>query len=599
MGIESIGGMMSSRRNLLTGLATAIGRPSTVSMHRPGKDVLFDMSKAGEAPSAVPPDRIGWLNKTTYGFTTADDAAFNALPGANNDAKWTAWVAQQLSPTTISDSACDTRLAAAGYTTLGKTLQQLWSGHEQVTNNSFVRMLPINETEAATIVRALYSKRQLFERVANFWHDHFNVFGWDYDCGPVFVHYDRDVIRANALGNFRTLLEAVATSTAMQIYLDNKSSRGADFNENFAREMIELHTLGVENYFGPTDPFSVPCVNPSVLETEVICPGSFPAGYVDNDVYEAAASLTGWTIKDGYWQYPDDDDGTFLYRPDWHDRRNKIFNGLYIPPDNQPAMQDGRDVFDRLVAHPGTAKHIATKLCRRFVGDTPSAALVASVAQDFTTYISAPDQIKRMLQTILLSNEFKQTWGAGMKRPFEATMGALRAIGGNYTPQPDNTNNWTTSEEFSNYLQQTGHRPFYWGPPNGYPDRQGAWSSTGTLAMTMKTLARLPEFTVNRNVSNSPYLADILGQTQAAFPTASTRTAATIMGYWCDRIFGYRPEPAYGVATQFLRQNATASEAINIDADTWNGNSLKLHYSQQRLRSAVSLLFLNPDFLRR
>ena len=112
-------------------------------------------------------------------------------------------------------------------------MQQLWADHESVTNNSFIRMLPINETEAATIVRALYSKRQLFERVTNFWHDHFNVFGWDYDCGPVFVHYDRDVIRANALGNFRTMLEAVATSTAMQIFLDNKSSRGADFNENY------------------------------------------------------------------------------------------------------------------------------------------------------------------------------------------------------------------------------------------------------------------------------------------------------------------------------------------------------------------------------
>ncbi len=590
--------VFAARRSLTAALRAVIGldAPGAIpDMHRPGKPAIAAPEAPGEMPSAthaVPPDWVGWLCKATYGFSTAEGSAFLALPG-DGDQKWNAWVEQQLNPAAIVDTDCTNRINAAGYVTLGKSLTQLWTDHVRADPPYYTRILPAAESECATIVRAIYSKRQLYERMVNFWHDHFSVFGFDYDIAPVFVHYDRDVIRPNALGNFRAMLEQVATSTAMQLYLDNYASRGADFNENYARELIELHTLGVGNYYGPTPPFDVPC-----LTTSIHCPGSMPAGYVDNDVYEAAAALTGWTIKNGYWQYPNDNDGGFIYRADWHDRRNKIFMGLYIPPNNQPAMQDARTVFDRLVAHPGTAKHIAAKLCRRFVGDTPSQALIDAVALDFSANITAPDQIARMLRTILTSTEFKTRWGGGMKRPFEMTMGALRGLAANFTPRPDNTSAWTLTERFVSQMQLCGHRSFYWSPPNGYPDRQAAWASTGSLAMTLKMLSWLPEMRVN-NDNASAFVSDIVAQTLAAFPTASTRTAGAIIGYWCDRLFSYRPEPVYGVVTSFLQQNATAGEAINITTDGWNANNLKLHYTQSRLRTAVGMILMSADYFRR
>lgn len=589
--------VLSARRSLFGMLRAAVGLDGSpvADMHRPGKapiaTAVADPDAPPEVDFATPPDRVRWLNKTTFGYSTPLDAEFLGLAGATMDAKWQTWLDQQLNPAAITDTDCTNRLAAGGFTTLAKTLPQLWSQH--VVSDYYTRMLPAYETECATIIRAVYSKRQLFERMVNFWHDHFSVFGFDYDIAPILVHYDRDVIRPNAFGNFRTMLEQVATSTAMQLYLDNYASRGADFNENYARELIELHTLGVGNYFGPNPPFDVPC-----LTTTIHCPGSVPAGYVDNDVYEAAAALTGWTIKNGYWQYPNDNDGTFVYRADWHDRRNKIFLGLYIPPNNQPAMADGHAVFDRLVAHPGTAKFIATKMCRRFVGDAPSQTLVDAVALDFANNLAAPDQIARMLRTILASNEFKSAWGLGMKRPFEMTMAGLRGLQANFAPRPDNTSSWTLTERFVYQLQLCGHRAFYWSPPNGYPDRQTAWASTGALAMTLKMLSWLPEMRVN-NDSASTLVGDIVAQTEAAFPTTSARTAGAIMGYWCDRLLGYRPEPTYGVATAFLQQNATAGEAINITTDTWNGNSLKLHYTQQRLRTAVGMVLMSADNFRR
>ncbi len=542
------------------------------------------------AQASQPPAAVRWLSKATFGFTQADLAAFNAL-GSNDEARWTAWITQQMNPNAISDSACNNRINGAGYSTLGKSIQQLWNDHHENPADYFERLLPLYETEAATIIRATYSKRQLFERMVGFWHDHFSVYGADYDCAPVFVQYDRDVIRTHALGNFRTLLGAVARSTAMQYYLDNYASKGANFNENYGRELIELHTLGVENYYGPGDPFEVPCLG----FTDIHCEGSFPAGYVDNDVYEAAAALTGWSIKNGNWEYPNDNDGSFVYRASWHQHTNKFFLGRYLPA-NQPAMMDGEQVFDRLCEHPGTARHIAAKLCRRFVGENVSDTLLDSVATDFSNHLADDDQIAVMLHTILQSAEFKGTWGTGMKRPLESTVAALRALNANFTPTPDNTNNWTTTEEFFGRLQQAGHRPFRWPPPNGYPDSMKAWASTGALAMTLKLLARIPEMHSDNSNESSPLLADVVAQTLSA---VGNPTGANIVNYWCDRVLGWRPQPVTDQVTAFMQQNASAGESLEIGTDEWHSDDLKRHYVQSRLRTAVSMLLMNPQFLNR
>lgn len=580
---------LAARRCFFTALSATVGRPQA-GMRRTGKAAT---AVTPNVPFAVtPPAPVRWLQKATFGYSAQARAGFDARPGANDDARWQNWVDWQLNPSAIADAACEARIASGDFTTLDKTLTQLWTEHHAADDYT-VRMLPIAEAECTTTIRAVYSERQLFEELVDFWHDHFSVFGWDYDGGPLFPDFDRG-LRANAFGNFRQMLEQVCRSTTMMYSLDLYASTRSGPNENYARELLELHTLGAEHYFGPTDPLSVPC-----LDSDIHCEGGFPQGYVDNDVYEAAAALTGWTIRDGNWQFPADDDGGFVYRSEWHDRRNKIFLGRYIPPD-QPAMQDGLDVFDRLCAHPNTARHVVGKLCRRFVGDNPPSALVESAAALFTAQAGAPDQIAQVLRTILVSDAFKSAWGGKVKRPFNSFAGALRALGADFTPTTrDYPDQWPTADELASRLQQTGHRLFFWPAPNGYPDQASAWSSTGALAMSWKLLTRLT--TIRQQVGyieTYPYVADVVAQTNAAIASAG-RSANAIVDYWCDRLFGFRPEPVRGKAVDFLRQNATADEALDLEHNDWDANDLKKHYAQDRLRSTVALMLCSPDFFAR
>ncbi len=596
---------IASRRRLFGGLLASAGlgdADAALARRRPGRHGL-QKADLPQSPSALtfPPPAARWLTRATHGYTQPEHAAFIAL-GGTDDARWAAWVAQQLDPASIADSDCDARLASAGYTTLGKSLQQLWADHHSVTNNYFLRMLPANEVDCATIIRQTYSKRQLYEIMVGFWHDHFSVFGWDYDGGPVFPHYDRDVIRPNAFGNFRTLLETVGKSTTMMYFLDLYASTNEGPNENYARELLELHTLGVENYAGvllPDDP-------------------SLPIGmsgdgqpvrlkYVDNDVYEAARALTGWTIKNGHWEYPAEDDGTYVYRLDWHDRFNKYFLNRYFPQSQTDNGADGRKVFDILAAHPGTAKFIARKLCRRFVGDNPGGALVDSVATVFQQNWQAPDQIAQVVGTILTSDEFKSSWGTKMKRPAMSAISALRGLGADFTPRPDNNGSvWSTTEEFMSRVQGTGNRLFYWPAPDGYPDTQQAWSGSSALGMTFRMLARIPEMHAVNGDNATPFLADVQAQCIALFPDPAQRTADTLINHWCDRLYGYRPEPTRTTVVNFLRQNAAANAPLDIVTDndnnhtgTWNINDLSKHYTIARLRTAIALLLCSPEFLRR
>lgn len=594
-------GFFAPRRHLFAALAGAVGLADAVpqSMRRAGNAQVdtglvdaADTATAKAAPQpnlSTPPAVTRWLTKATFGVAPTDIAAFNAL-GGNDDARWTAWVERQLVPGAIDDSACDARVASAGFTTLGKTVQQLWADHRSQTSNYYLRMLPFSEIECMTLIRQTYSQRQLAETLADFWHDHFSVFGTDYDGGPVFVPFDRDVIRPNVLGNFRAMLESVAKSTTMMYYLDLYSSTRAGPNENFARELFELHTLGAENYGGVLFPD-----DPSLGIGQLADGSSIRLKYVDNDVYEATSALTGWTLKNGHWQFPTENDGTFTYRDDWHDQYNKYVLNRYFPAYRHQA--DGTKLFDILAAHPGTARYVCGKLVRRFVDDAPPPALVAAAAQTFMDNWQAPDQIARVVRVILNSAEFKTAWGSRMRRPAVATVAALRSLGANFTPAPDNTSAWTTTEEFLGRLQQTGNRLFFWPAPNGYPDKQVAWASSGALGMTFRLLARLTEMRTVNGQASSPFLADVVAQTATALP-GTNFTAQNIAGFWCDRLLGYRPEPVFSVATNFMRQNVTATTQL-LNDENWNGPILSRHYNQSRLRTMVALILCSPEFLRR
>lgn len=517
------------------------------------------------------------LAKMGYGHSPEDLAVFHN-GGSHDTQRLQAWIESQLDWASIDDTAVESRLDSAGYQTLGKSLPQLWADHVLGDPPYAVRMQPAFETQRAAFVRAVHSRRQLRELVVEFWHNHFNVFGTDFSIGPVLAHYDRDVIRANAMGNFRDMLEAVARSTAMLYYLDNISNTRNGPNENFARELLELHTLGAENYLGLMNPFEVP---PDPTDP------TYPIGYTDIDVYETAAAFTGWSARNGHWQYPGENDGTFVYRAAWHDQGPKFVLGMFLYPE-QPALQDGHDVLDRLASHPGTARFVCRKLVRRLVSDSPPEALVDSAAQVFRQHWRSSDQITRVLRHILGSEHFAKTWGQKQRRPFEVTVAAMRAVGTDFTMRLDNA----ASDGLMWLYGFTGHLPFGWPAPNGYPDASTAWSGSNALAMSWRVLNHLPE----RDDGG----ARILPVVEITRSQVGTWTASALVDFWTARLLG-RPLPSSRRESllQFMAQNGDPQTYVITDNDEWAASDLKRHYNHQRLRTMVSLLLASPEFFER
>lgn len=517
------------------------------------------------------------LGNMSYGATPESLAQFQAL-GDNDLQRLANWVDWQLDWNAIDDGALQARLDAGGYTTLDKSLAALWADHVAADPPWAVRMRPAWEVQRAAVVRATHSRRQLREMTVNFWHDHFNVTATDFVPGPVYVHYDRDVIRRHALGNFRAMLEAVATSPAMLYYLDNVSNTRAGPNENWARELMELHTLGTANYLGFTDPFEVP---PDPDDA------SYPSGYTDIDVYETAAAFTGWTVANGHWQYPDDNDGRFVYRQAWHDAGPKFVLGKLLNPE-QPAMKDGRDILDRLASHPAVARNICSKLIRRFIDDTPPPALVAGAAAVFRQHWQSADQIVHVLRYILNSDAMYRAWGLKSRRPFEAVAAAMRTTGSDWTLRIDHDR----SNEFMWRLGFTGHEPYAWPAPNGYPDTGLAWAGANSFAMTWKMLN---------------WLTDTSDGNQALLPILSISrdevpqwTATRLVDYWCRSLLGYLPAAQRRqTLIAFMAQNGDPANYLIADDDSWSGRDLKAHYNHQRLTSMVSLILMSPEFLSR
>lgn len=543
-----------------------------------GAPSLGRLSQAELLTLPRPPFAVRMLNQLSWGPTRESIAEFEAM-GGNDLQRLRNWVDWQLAWSAIDDSAVDARLASAGYVTLGKPLTQLWSEHAAVTDDYELRMRPAREVQRATFVRAVFSRRQLLERMVEFWHDHFNVTCTDYSAGPVYAHYHRDVIRAHALGNFRAMLEDVARSTAMMYYLDNIANTRSGPNENFARELLELHTLGAMHYLGFTDPFQVP---PDPDDA------NYPAGYTDIDVYETAAAFTGWSVKNGHWQFPSENDGTFVYRQMWHDAGPKFVLGRLLNPE-QPAMKDGRDILDRLASHPGTARFVCTKLIRRFVTDAPPAALVRSAAAVFRAHWQAPDQIARVMRHILTSDAMYNAWGQKQKRPIEAVVAALRASGSGLTLRVGHNR----SNELMWKLGFTGHLPYEWPAPNGYPDRAQDWSGANTYAMTWELLGWLTEAKEDDGTPLLPIL-------QISRSEVPTWTASALVDYWCRRLLGYLPDPSRRqTLIRFMAQNGDPDGYVIGDTETWVSGDLKRHYNQSRLRSMVALILMSPEFMSR
>jgi uncharacterized protein (DUF1800 family) len=392
------------------------------------------------------------------------------------------WLAEQLKPPAEDD--CTARIAAArlrlkylskapeaevdedrSLAVVAQPIEQLWKMvGSAVPNNerTFVR----TAVAAATLLRAVHSRWQLREVMADFWHNHFNVNAiGDSLIAVALPAYDREVIRRHALGNFRDMLEAVASSAAMQIYLNNRSSRGGAANENYARELFELHTLGRPAYLNAL--YNRWRDVPGALDSR-------PLGYIDEDVYEAARAFTGWTIEDGAGglgggrRLPAT--GKFTYVETWHDNYQKRVLASEFDP-YRPPLADGRRVLDLVADHPATARYVCGKLCRRLVSDTPDAAVVAAAMQAFTEARRKPDQIARTVAAIAGSDAFRRSAGSKVKRPLELYASFSRATGIDVMP----------TQGLLGEVDNGGQRLFGWGPPTGHPDDNDYWLSSNAM----------------------------------------------------------------------------------------------------------------------
>lgn len=553
--------LLPDRRELLrkAGFPLRNAAAFAINPNLPSVKSARPMRRSGRRPSSKtlptpPAAAVIALNRLAFGPRPGDVAQFNNL-GGTDEARLTAYIDQQINPSSINDSACDARLSAAGYTTLNKSQAQLWQDHVVSDPPWQVRTQPLQEIERAAFLRAVHSRRQLLEVLADFWHNHFNVYAWEYWIAPLWVHWDRDVIRANALGNFRQMLQGVATSPEMLYYLDNYTSTNAGPNENFARELIELHTLGAENYLGV------------MMQDDVPTDGDGrPVGYVDEDVFEATRCLTGWTI--------DFDTGLFEYRDDWHDRFQKHVLGDHYPSD-QPPMEDGQDLLDALASHPGTGRYIARKLCRRFISDDPPQNVVDAAADVFNQNVEAADQLAQVVRTIVLSDEFLTTWGEKIKRPFEIATSCLRATEAEFT--------WSLDESAAGSLfwmyEQASQPLFSWRSPDGFSDVKEAWKSTTPRVGTWRFVNWLID-----EEENDTFYADVVARTPAGI-----RSATALADFWIFRILGRAaPENERLEIIDFMAQGHNPDFDLPLDTDD---------DTQERLRAMVGLICMSPSFL--
>jgi uncharacterized protein (DUF1800 family) len=444
------------------------------------------------------------LNRLTFGAKPGDILKVRAI-GLD------AWIDQQLHPDRINDDA--TNSFVANYSALNQDQNDLLNQYaEEQRARQQVRQQRADSTRAMTaadsialrqqqqqqfnltrqvvtqlqssrVARAVASERQLQEVMTDFWENHFNIYAQK--GGPEIYYladFDQKVIRPNALGKFRDLLEAVSQSPAMLFYLDNAQSmadsnrptlpppnqvprvrvvpfgrvgpgaimgimraqqqqarqqqqqqrKRPGLNENYGRELLELHTLGVDG------------------------------GYTQQDVINVARAFTGWTIK------PPAQGGGFIFRPQVHDAGEKIVLGHKLAAGR--GMEDAEDVLDILAKSPSTAHFISFKLARRFVSDSPSKALVDHAAQ---VYLRTDGDIREVVRSIITSPEFfsQRAFRSKVKSPFEVVVSAARAL----NAAPDST---PRTAQLIAYLGQPifGHQA-----PNGWPEAGESWMNTGAI----------------------------------------------------------------------------------------------------------------------
>ncbi|MBC8087981.1 MAG: DUF1800 domain-containing protein [Phycisphaerae bacterium] len=382
------------------------------------------------------------VRRITSGLTAAELVTARQMGFA-------AYLDYQLNPAAIDNSACDT-FVATNYPFLAQTYAELLTRDSTESNNQLMD---------GALYRAAFSKRQLHERMVEFWTDHFTV-----SLQKVGIRKtidDRDVIRANALGKFPDLLRATSKSPAMLVYLDQNQSRFPTPNQNYAREIMELHTLGVSG------------------------------GYSQTDVAELSRILTGWSVSGA----------NFAFNRNNHDRGQngpKVFLGRTFPtmPSTATAAEmqkEGEDAINMLVVHPSTANYIALKMARWLLAYDPPKSVVDATA---AVYLATGGDIPSMIRTILTPTNLMASV-AKYRRPFHFAAASLRALGANVV----------NLRAIRGQADLMGMPMYLWEQPNGYPDRIDWWSGLVLLRWRFANTLSTQTSATTINVDLTPFKA--------------------------------------------------------------------------------------------
>lgn len=394
----------------------------------------------------------------------------------------------------------------------------------------------LKELSLQKLIRAVHNDNQLEEVLVDFWFNHFNV---SFDKGQVryaITSYERDVIRPHVFGKFEDLLMATAKSPAMLFYLDNHKSHKDEINENYARELMELHTLGVDG------------------------------GYTQKDVQEAARVLTGWGLEQPQEILE------FKFKPRQHDEGSKQVLNFKIA--HNEGIHEGEKLLRYLAAHKSTAHFIAKKLAVKFINDEPKTKTIEKLAQ---VYLQTQGDLKSLYRAILTTNEFWQSAGQKIKMPFEYIASAARILGVDILPDTDRIN------KIRNFFDQSGESLYKCQPPTGYSFKSDYWVTASALVNRLNfalqlTKDQIPQMDFDKKMLLKPIQSKKYSQ------------QIELVDYLNNSIFN-----ASIKETTLNKINKIVDDSQNFQDDS--GRALPLHYFQTE--KLFALMLSSPEFQRR
>ena len=600
-------------RRLLFSILASLAIAGCASHSQRSEVTLSPLPPSADASRELTADQqvLQVLNRLTFGARPGEAAAVREM-GVDR------WIARQLDPESINDRETDAFVArfptygesiadlqrtiptpnkvAAAKRTPAASNGVPMSAADSVAIRDARRAANqvVQDVQILRVARAEMSRRELDEILTDFWLNHFTVYDRKgAQMRYYLASYERDVIRPHALGKFRDLLGAVAKSPAMLFYLDNWESaadsteptleprprsrvqlasapanaatandtpappprrRESGLNENYGRELLELHTLGVDG------------------------------GYTQQDVINVARALTGWSIA-----RPQEGSG-FRFRPRFHDAGQKVVLGHVLPAGR--GIEDGEDVLDIIARHPSTAHYIARKLCQRLAGDVPPQELVDRAAATFTR---TDGDIRQVVWTIVTSPEFyaRAAYRSKVKSPFEVVVSSLRAM----DAAPD------TSPRTAQIIARMGEPIFGHQAPDGYPETGESWMNTGAILNRINfglavAAQRVPGATIDRwPESHALMTASRAGQVDAVVSSilggdASPDTRAILLS-------GEHPLLAAGNSQGNLALRAAGDSGAARMDDTDDRGTVSSTARVQGLAQVVGLALGAPEFQRR